>query len=571
MSVVKFKTNFRGHKVPNDTKIPRLIRSAKGLCDLGVLDGQSGNLSFRTKDGFIISCANVSLAHIKETEFTEVFNVYTVHTSGHNSAQIVVASGLTEPSSESPVHWIIYRLLPKVNAIFHIHDDKALELAEELGLPVTSSFQESGTFALMKEVEKLISVRRDLKYFLLKNHGAVVLGSSMEETFCRAETVRNRARKLVTPPERRTGVKKGKTAFVPEFEDTPAGNLKKNLWFASDEEVRNVLKQYDIPSPGEYEKMGSYIQMTHPREIEENLRHNDVVLIPLGATENHGPHSVYGQDNLQVSRLCEAVRRYTERKGRAVGLAQSPWLYGSHPAHHVGMIGTIPISAKTNRQILIDVMFGLWTMGYRKFIFVNNHAQHWVISQAQDDFSLRYPALPHFSHNYDWHSAVREFFRTKDRGGLSFETDFVHGDEAETSLLLLLAPEAVDMNRAVDTKVRGYLPDGHFNKSAAQRETPNTVWWSVRHNGPKEINAQPEGVVGKATLASAQKAERAVAASLQYLTLVIEDILKAFPPGATPPIKDVTLFDEEEVGGYLKRLGEPGYKNPYRLWRPFSD
>jgi len=366
-------------------------------------------------------------------------------------------------------------------------------------------------------------------------------------------------------------MKKEETVFVPEFENTPAGNLKKKLWFASDEEVREVLKQYAVPSPGEFEQPGCYIQMTHPREVEEGLRQNDVVLIPLGATENHGPHSVYGQDNLQVSRLCEAVRRYTKKQGRAVGLAQSPWLYGSHPAHHIGMIGTIPISPKTNMQILVDVMFGLWAMGYRKFIFVNNHAQHWVITQAQDEFSLRYPELPHISINYDWHSAVREFFRTKDRGGLSFETDFVHGDEAETSLLLLLAPETVDMERAVDTKVYGYLPDGHFNKSAAQRETPHTVWWAVRHNSPKEIIAQPEGVVGKATLASAQKAERAVAASLQYLTLLMDDILASFPPGKLPPVEGVTLFREEEVEGYLKKLGEPGYKNPYRLWRPFSD
>ncbi|MCH7513136.1 MAG: class II aldolase/adducin family protein [Bacteroidetes bacterium] len=109
MSVVKFKTHFRGQKVPNDTKIPHLIRSAKGLCDLGVLDGQSGNLSFRTKNGFIISCANISLAHIKETEFAEVFNIFTSYTLEHSPKQIVVANGLTEPSSESPVHWIIYR------------------------------------------------------------------------------------------------------------------------------------------------------------------------------------------------------------------------------------------------------------------------------------------------------------------------------------------------------------------------------------------------------------------------------------------------------------------------------
>ena len=356
-------------------------------------------------------------------------------------------------------------------------------------------------------------------------------------------------------------------AMIPEFEDNAVGELKKKVWEASDEEIDQILKEYDIPSPGEIETPGCYIQMTHPKEQQERLKHNDIVLIPLGSTELHGPHSVEAQDTLQVTRLMEGVRRYTKRQGREVNLALSPWLYGNHPINHVGMIGTIPISASVLQKLLVDVMFGLWSMGYRKMIFVNNHAQHWIIAQAMDEFGLRYPELPFFSVAFDWCCAMAEFFRTKDRGG-PFEDDFVHGDETETSLVLLLAPETVDMSRAIDAKVKAYLPDGHFNRSAAQRSRPN-LWWSVRGNVPLEVNAQPEGVVGRATLASAEKAKRPVAAALSYLTLLIDDILDTFPPGTVPPIEEVSLFKEEEIKGYLKKLGEPGYKNPYRIWRPF--
>lgn len=359
--------------------------------------------------------------------------------------------------------------------------------------------------------------------------------------------------------------------YTPEFENNHVGQLKNKLWEASDKEIDDILSEYQIPSPGELEKPGCYLQLTHPDEIQERLTKNDIVLIPLGSTEKHGPHSVFAQDTLQVTRICEAVRRFTEKKGKPVGLAQPPWFYGGHPSHHIGVIGTIPISPKVLVQQLVDVMFGLWAIGYRKFIFVNNHAQHWLITQAQDEFCFRYPELPHLSINYDWHSAVKEFFRTKSRGGKDFETDFIHGDEAETSLILLLAPEVVDMKKAIDKAAKAYLPDGHFNKSAGQRNTPHVVWWTIRNNVPKEVRAQPEGVVGKATLASAQKAKRAVAATLCYLTLLIDDILKTFPPGKLPPIEEVTLFGVKEVEGYLKKPGEPGYKNPYRLWRPFSD
>lgn len=84
-----------------------------------------------------------------------------------------------------------------------------------------------------------------------------------------------------------------------------------------------------------------------------------------------------------------------------------------------------------------------------------------------------------------------------------------------------------------------------------------------------EVIATPEGVVGSASKGDAQKAKRPVAAALKYLTLIIDHILETFPPKSLPPIEEVTLFKNEEIEGYTKKLGEPGYKNPYRLWRPY--
>lgn len=355
---------------------------------------------------------------------------------------------------------------------------------------------------------------------------------------------------------------------TPCFESNRVGQLKKRLWEASDQEVDAVLAQYDVPSLGEMDKPGCYIQNTIRAEQDEKKAKDDVVLIPLGSTEVHGFHCASGQDTLQASRLCEAVRRYTGKQGREVNLALSPWQYGNHPKHHVGMLGTVPISPCTLEKLLVDVMFGLWADGYRKFIFVNNHAQHWIIATAIDSFALRYPQLPFYAVAFDWCSAVWEFFQTKEQGG-PFEDHFIHADEAETSLLLLLAPEMVDMQHAVDTQARGYLPDGHFNKSANQQASRPNLWWSVRHNGPVEFVGTPEGVVGRSTLATAQKAKRPVAAALSYLTLLHDEILATFPAGVLPPIEEVTLFKKEEIEGYLKKPGEPGYLNPFRLWRPF--
>jgi creatinine amidohydrolase len=229
------------------------------------------------------------------------------------------------------------------------------------------------------------------------------------------------------------------------------------------------------------------------------------------------------------------------------------------------MIGTVPVSQNTLKQLLVDVMFGLWAQGLRKFIFVNNHAQHWLIVSVMDEFGLRYPEFPYYAVAFDWCSAVWEFFQR----GVSFEEDFIHSDEPETSIMLLLAPEMVDMSKAIDTKARGYLADGHFNKSANQLIHRPNLWYSVRDNVPLEVVATPAGVIGSATKASAEKAKRPVAAALRYLNLLIGHILETFPPGVLPPIEEVTLYGNKEIEGYLKKPGEPGYKNPYRLWRPY--
>jgi len=352
---------------------------------------------------------------------------------------------------------------------------------------------------------------------------------------------------------------------MPDFEDNAVGNLKKEIWEAGSEKIDSILSEYTIPSTGEFDRPNSYIQTTQPDIQQEKTRKNDIVLIPLGSTELHGNHSVSSQDTLQAARICEAVRRYTAQSGKEVSIAMPPWIYGNHPKHHAGVIGTIPVSPDTLKHLLVDVMFGLWAMGLRKFIFVNNHAQHWLIIEAMDEFGLRYPELPFYSVAFDWCAAVWEFFQK----GICFEDDFIHSDEPEASLMLLLAPEMMDMTKAVDTVPRGYLPDGHFNKSANQQVHRPNLWYSVRNNVPLEFVATPIGVVGAPSKASAAKAKKPVAAALRYLTLLIEDILTAFPPGMLPPANDITLYSNEEIKDYLKEPGDPGYRNPYRIWRPF--
>ncbi len=352
------------------------------------------------------------------------------------------------------------------------------------------------------------------------------------------------------------------------FEDNTVGRMKKELWDSTDEEIDAVLAEYGMPSPVEWGKPGSYIQTTVRHQVEANRRKNDIVLIPVGCTELHGQHMPSASDTLYVSQICEGVRRYTAKRGAPVNLALPPLNYGAHPYHHLGMPGTTIVRENIVRELMIDVMLGLWNDGFRKQIILNNHGQLWVLESAIQQFCKRYQ-LPGVCRVIDWRRAVREFFRTKDQGG-KWDTNFVHADESETSLGLYLHPEMVDMDYAVDTEGISYLPDGHFDKSVDPFGRPSR-WSEGEGQMAIEIAATPEGVVGKATHGDAEKAKRPLAAILRYLTLLNDQTLEAFPPGTVPPTEQMTLRTAEEMAPYLKEPLSEGWKPVYGLPRIGQD
>ncbi len=347
------------------------------------------------------------------------------------------------------------------------------------------------------------------------------------------------------------------------FEDNTVGRLKKKIWDASEEEIDDILKQYEVPSESELGKAGCYIQNTPRIKCIEKRKKNDIVFIPVGCTENHGVHANTGLDTFMVTQILEGVRRYTAKKGFEVSLTLSPLNYGGHPYHHVGMPGTIIIPKEVVEETLIYVMLGLWNDGYRKIIIVNNHGHLWMLESAIQEFMKRFQ-LPGIFRVMDWHRAVREFFIPTASRTDSLKTNFVHADESETSIAKLLFPDMIDMSVVQDAEGEAFLPDGHFDTSVDAFRRPHR-WSEGEGHFAIERHATPEGVVGKPSLADARKAKRPIAAILKYLTLTVEQILKKFPPGTVPPVEKVTLRTEKEMEPFLKEPFSEGWKSVYEL------
>jgi Uncharacterized protein, putative amidase len=292
----------------------------------------------------------------------------------------------------------------------------------------------------------------------------------------------------------------------------------------------------DIPN-------GIYYQTMNDKEIKERLRNNDIIILPIGSTENHGPHACSGEDTYLVTRMAEQVAKAT---GSTV--AQPIW-YGSHPYHHLGMPGTIVVPEEDLAAYIRAIIAGFWNTGFRKQILLNGHGQDYVIPLAIHQFAKKYQ-VPTILINVNWWFVIPEYLRDKAHGG-PFDTPFIHADECETSYSQLLFPEMIKMENAVDTKPMKIFPDGHIDKSGNAYGLPIPFWQQVGASAI-EVVSTPDGVVGCATLSDPEKARPGLVAVMDYLEKLIEDILKMYPAGKLPPVKAMTMRDEKEIEDLIK-------------------
>lgn len=302
-----------------------------------------------------------------------------------------------------------------------------------------------------------------------------------------------------------------------------------------------------------------YLQTMTGKEVDERLKKNDLIILPIGSTENHGPHACSGEDTYLVTRMAEQV---AEKTGCTV--AQPLW-YGSHPFHHLGMPGTIVIPEETLIDYIRAVIAGLWNSGFRKMILLNGHGQDYVIPVAMHQFAKKYQ-VPALIINLNWWFTIKEHIRDKTHGG-PFETPFTHADECETSFSMALFPEMIQMEHAVDTKGISLMPPGHIDGSGSAYNRPIPFW---QHIGACAIEpiATPEGVVGSATLADPEKAKPGLNAIMDYMEKLINDIMTMYPPGKLPPADKVTQRSKEEIESLLKGPNSPEGRHLYTVGYP---
>jgi cysteine desulfurase len=109
-----------------------------------------------------------------------------------------------------------------------------------------------------------------------------------------------------------------------------------------------------------------WIQELTWEEIRDYLTRDDVGLLPIGSTEQHGPAGTLGVDTYVAIGLAEDA-------AKRAGVLVAPPLWYGESSHHMALPGTISVRADTLRAVVKDVCRSLARHGFRKLVLINGH------------------------------------------------------------------------------------------------------------------------------------------------------------------------------------------------------
>lgn len=228
-------------------------------------------------------------------------------------------------------------------------------------------------------------------------------------------------------------------------------------------------------------------------EVKEQIADKQCAILPIGAVEAHGPHLPLGTDNLLAERLA---KRLAERTNSFV-LPTLPygqvWSLQNFP-------GSLNVSNEALIQILYDIGESLYHQGFGIYVMLNGHLGN---AQALKDAArLLYQDYPALKVYYFFYPESKETI-AEVRETPSAHATYFHACELETSYMLYLAEEYVDMSKAIRD-----IPT-----IPAEADCTPTPW--------EEFTSS--AVLGDATLATKEKGKRVIEASLAAMTQILND------------------------------------------------
>ena len=233
-------------------------------------------------------------------------------------------------------------------------------------------------------------------------------------------------------------------------------------------------------------------------DVAEAVSRTHAAILPIGATEQHGPHMGCGMDFVLADKLCRAVADQT-------AVPMLPTMpYGCSVGHSRRWPGTIALAPKTLIDVVADMGRWAYYSGVRRLFIVNTHVTNaaplrCALEMLRSEFDDLMVAV--------FNSAT---ISQRVRDAHFADGDDWHANDAETSLMLAVAPDMVRQERIKDAddpdRTEGLVFAHPVNRTSTN------------------------GVTGKPSLARIHKGEQLFAWMVEDLSALVAKGLKEAPP-----------------------------------------
>ena len=237
-------------------------------------------------------------------------------------------------------------------------------------------------------------------------------------------------------------------------------------------------------------------------ELTERVRDDAIVLLPVGATEQHGPHLPVQVD----ARLATEV---SLRAGRLLAESEpvvvAPTVWCGLSEHHMDLGGTLTLDFATFQAVFRRICGAIVRQGFRRIYIVNGHGGNTAALQViTGELTLEFEQATFGCSTY-WDIGRDAIAALLDR-----QTGILHAGEAETSMMLAVVPELVDAD--VLSQMHG-----PYVATASGIDGVDAGAYRWRRISSRSAN----GVIGDAATASAEKGEALLDAIAERLAAVL--------------------------------------------------
>lgn len=258
-------------------------------------------------------------------------------------------------------------------------------------------------------------------------------------------------------------------------------------------------------------RSGRNLQMMTWPEIDAYLQRDDIVLLPIGATEQHGAHMPLMVDSEWAIAAADGA-------AEATNVLVTPPLYFGWSPHHLGYAGGLTLRAETLTQVAVDLGESLVHHGFKKIIIVNGNRVANLPPLEIAATKLRFTTGAYVAVADVSLIAKREIGEICESGpgGIG------HAGESETSFMLYRHPDSVAMDKAVS--VMPEQPQQGFRHWHVDMETAEHSNSIGLHPTIDEFRraTEPTGTGGDALSASREKGQRIYEALVKNLSLLVD-------------------------------------------------